>query len=111
MVVVCEPLGLAVLVELLGSELWEEVLVPCEVLVPLCGLLADVSLVCFNVRTIDGKRPKFIDRKTSTFLFPLASIRFVEVYSAQEAVEEAGAEAEPEELEIDEEFLRRVREA
>ena len=72
---------------------------------------ADVSLVCFNVRTIDGKRPKFIDRKTSTFLFPLASIRFVEVYSAQEAVEEAGAEAEPEELEIDEEFLRRVREA
>ena len=71
----------------------------------------DVSLVCFNVRTIDGKRPKFIDRKTSTFLFPLASIRFVEVYSAQEAVEEAGAEAEPEELEIDEEFLRRVREA
>ena len=71
----------------------------------------DVSLVCFNVRTIDGKRPKFVDRKTSTFLFPLASVRFVEVYSAQEAVEEAGAEAEPEELEIDEEFLRRVREA
>jgi len=71
----------------------------------------DVSLVCFNVRTIDGKRPKFVDRKTSTFLFPLASIRFVEVYSAEEAVEEPGAEAEPEELEIDAGFLRRVREA
>jgi hypothetical protein len=72
----------------------------------------DNALVCFNVRTIDGKRPKFIDRKNSTFIFPLASIRFVEVYSGEAGVEgEPGAEAEPEELEIDEEFLRRVREA
>ena len=46
-VVVCEALGFALLVELLGAGLWD-VLVPvlCEVLVPLCGLLVDVSLVC-----------------------------------------------------------------
>jgi len=73
---------------------------------------SDVSLVCFNVRTIDGKRPKFVDRQDSTFVFPLLSVRFIEVYSTAEgAGEEAAAETEPEELEIDEEFLRRVREA
>jgi hypothetical protein len=71
----------------------------------------DVSLVGVNVRTIDGKRPKFIDRKTSTFVFPMNTIRFVEIYSTAEAVDEPGVEVEPEELEIDEEFLRRVREA
>jgi hypothetical protein len=72
----------------------------------------DISIVCRNVRTIDGKRPKFIDRRDSTFVFPLNSIRFVEIYSEFDgAVEEGRAEAEPEELEIDEDFLRRVREA
>jgi hypothetical protein len=73
----------------------------------------DVSLVCLNVRTIDGKRPKFIDRRDSTFVFPLNSIRFVEVYSGAEGggPGESAVEAEPEELEIDEDFLRRVREA
>jgi len=73
----------------------------------------DVSLVCLNVRTLDNKRPKFIDRRDSTFIFPLNSIRFVEIYSEADggALEEGKAEAEPEELEIDEDFLRRVREA
>ena len=72
----------------------------------------DVSLMCFNVRTHDGKRPKFIDRKDSTFIFPLNSIRFVEFYPTGEGGQALEApEAEPEELEIDEEFLRRVREA
>ena len=72
----------------------------------------DVSLVCQNVRTIDNKRPKFIDRRDSTFIFPLNSIRFVEVYSGVAGSDEQPAvEAEPEELEIDEDFLRRVREA
>jgi hypothetical protein len=70
---------------------------------------SDISLICKHVRTLDGKKPKFIDRANSTFVFPFASIRFLEVYSG-EAIE-AEAEAEPEELEIDEEFLRRVREA
>jgi len=72
----------------------------------------DVSLVCFNVRTLDNKKPKFIDRRDSTFVFPLNSIRFVEVYPTGEGGQALEAEAaEPEELEIDEEFLRRVREA
>jgi len=76
-------------------------------------LATDVAIVCKNVRSIDGKRPKFIDRKDSTFVFPYATIRFVEIYSTSPSGEdEAEAEAaEPEELEIDEEFLRRVREA
>ena len=73
-------------------------------------LATDISLVCRNVRTIDGKRPKYVDRKDSTFIFPFASIRFVEFYTGSGA-EAADAEPEPEELEIDEEFLRRVREA
>ena len=73
----------------------------------------DVSVVCSNVRTIDGKRPKFIDRKDSTFVFPRNSVRFIEVYTTAEGgeVAEPGVEPEPDELEIDEEFLRRVREA
>jgi hypothetical protein len=72
----------------------------------------DVSLVCFNVRTLDGKKPKFVDRKDSTFAFPLNSIRFVEFYPSGEGGQVLEAqEAEPEELEIDEDFLRRVREA
>jgi hypothetical protein len=73
----------------------------------------DVSVVCRNLRTIDNKRPKFIDRRDSTFVFPLNSVRFVEIYSESDAgaLEEGRVEAEPEELEIDEDFLRRVREA
>jgi hypothetical protein len=75
---------------------------------------ADVAVVCRNVRTIDGKRPKFIDRKDSTFIFPYDAIRFVEVYSGVEGgpgEPDAVEPAEPDELEIDEDFLRRVREA
>ena len=73
----------------------------------------DVSVVCRNLRTIDNKRPKFIDRKDSTFVFPYASIRFVEVYSGEAGapMEDEAIAAEPDELEIDEDFLRRVREA
>jgi hypothetical protein len=74
----------------------------------------DVALVGQNLRTIDGKRPKFIDRKDSTFVFPYASIRFVEIYSGVEAAlgqPETAEPVEPDELEIDEDFLRRVREA
>jgi len=72
----------------------------------------DVSIVCTNVLSLDLKRPKYIDRGGSTFVFPLNTIRFVEVYSTSEGTAEEGPlEVEPEDLEIDEEFLRRVREA
>jgi hypothetical protein len=76
----------------------------------------DISVVCTNVRTIDGKRPVFIDFSNSTFVFPMLGIRFLEILQpgseASEGVPSAGAApAEPEDLEIDEDFLRRVREA
>jgi hypothetical protein len=70
----------------------------------------DQSLICTNVRTLDGKRPVFIDQSDSTFVFPFAGIRFVEMPTGVPEVLEAEA-AEPEDLEIDEDFLRRVRDA
>lgn len=76
----------------------------------------DISVICTNLRTIDGKKPVFIDYATSTFAFPMAAVRFIEVLRVGEdgqrlptvSTDEA---AEPEDLEIDEDFLRRVREA
>jgi hypothetical protein len=71
---------------------------------------ADVSLICRNIKTLDGKRPVFVDASDSTFVFPFAFIRFIEIPASASAQREAPA-AEPEDLEIDEDFLRRVREA
>ena len=80
----------------------------------------DVAVLCTNVRTLDGKRPVFIDFSDSTFVIPMASIRFVEIPTGVEQADRAraaaaAAEAEGAEdagdLEIDEDFLRRVREA
>ena len=76
----------------------------------------DISVICTNLRTIDGKKPVFIDYSNSTFAFPMAAIRFVEVLRMGEDGERmpvvaADEPAEPEDLEIDEDFLRRVREA
>jgi hypothetical protein len=51
---------------------------------------SDVALLCKNVRTINGKKPVFIDRVDSTFLMPLAAIRFVEIH--RESVEAHQAE-------------------
>jgi hypothetical protein len=88
---------------------------------------SDVAFVCTNLRTKNGQRPVFIDRVDSVFVFPYAQIRFVELpdvaygREADARPEQPGgrqeraprpAEAPPEpepELEIDEEFLRRVR--
>ena len=87
----------------------------------------DVGLRCTNLRTLDGKRPVFIDDVASIFFFPYLHLRFVEIppgsisgSNPSMAIELAGAQPdampaaapEPEtELEIDEDFLRRVREA
>ena len=79
----------------------------------------DIAIVCTDIRTIDGKKPVFIDFASSTFVFPMVGIRFVEVLQAADELARstpaAGAAAsgpsEPEDLEIDEDFLRRVREA
>ncbi len=71
----------------------------------------DIAVICTNVRTLEGRRPVFIDQSDSTFVFPYAGIRFVEIPSGKAPVREAEVAAEPEELEIDEDFLRRVRDA
>jgi hypothetical protein len=82
---------------------------------------SDVSLVCTNVRTTAGRRPAFIDRSESTFVFPYVQVRFVELPPAgMTAPAEVGDEGEldarlgataGEDAEIDEDFLRRIREA
>jgi hypothetical protein len=87
---------------------------------------ADVALRCTNLRMLDGKRPIFIDDMASVFVFPYLHIRFVEVPSASAAdsgmpVERpvaaamvashaAPSPADDADLEIDEDFLRRIRE-
>jgi hypothetical protein len=99
----------------------------------------DQGLRCTNLRTLSGQRPVFADRIESVFYFPYAHIRFVEMppEAAALAGSAAGgaapiglddslllnpapgdhapatieAEVDPEpELEIDEDFLRRIRE-
>ena len=79
----------------------------------------DLGLICTNMRTMDGKRPVFIDRMDSVFFFPYLHIRFVEIMPSTSglaelpAPEEEAAPApaeEEEELELDEDFLRRIRE-
>ncbi|HEX5590021.1 MAG TPA: hypothetical protein VFX65_07005 [Candidatus Limnocylindrales bacterium] len=82
----------------------------------------DVTLVCENLRTLDGKRPVFIDRSDSRFVIPYIHIRFIEIrkdLSVGPTAGSAGAAAPPPndpgsdegDLEIDEDFLRRIREA
>ena len=79
----------------------------------------DVSLVCTNVRMLDGKKPIFIDRTDSVFVFPYLHVRFIEIPAAvappaEEPAPVAAApviDPEPDvEIEIDEDFLRRLRE-
>jgi hypothetical protein len=88
----------------------------------------DVGLRCTNLRTMNGSRPIFADDSASVFFFPMVLMRFVEIPPASLSgldlpmpVAVAAAlpsaptaepeEAEPEgELEIDEDFLRRIRE-
>ncbi|MGK2850749.1 MAG: hypothetical protein ACSLFN_07555 [Candidatus Limnocylindrales bacterium] len=87
----------------------------------------DVVLRCTNLRTMNGKRPVFVDDSMSVFFFPYLNLRFVELMPASLAGTEfesdgpvgvaVGAapapapEAEDEaDLEIDEDFLRRIRE-
>jgi hypothetical protein len=82
---------------------------------------ADAGLLCTNIRTLDGKKPIFVDFADSLFFFPYLNVRFLEIpranaegSSAGEAATEPVAVAAPaddEDLEIDEDFLRRIRDA
>ena len=89
----------------------------------------DVGLRCTNLRTLNGKRPVFVDSSASIFFFPYLHIRFVEIPAGAISGSDPGSaivisqadsagdarraaaqvEFEPE-LEIDEDFLRRIRE-
>ncbi len=78
---------------------------------------SDTGLLCTNLRTKGGQRPTYVDRMDSTFFFPYAQIRFIEMPTEGAAASEGGAtaegavEPEPADLELDEDFLRRIREA
>ena len=87
----------------------------------------DLGVLCTNLRMVDGKRPVSVDRIDGMFFFPFLHIRFLEIPPttidgstglppmALDRGESAPAPTrEPEldlEIEIDEDFLRRVREA
>ena len=86
----------------------------------------DLGVRCTNMKTLDGKRPVFIDDTNAVFFFPYLHVRFVEIpprslvgTELEVAVEVAVPVAVPEtaddedadgNLEIDEDFLRRIRE-
>ena len=78
----------------------------------------DACVVCTNVRTLAGKRPLFVDRMDSIFMFPLEHVRFVEVpvssagglMAALGAGEADDADEVPV-LELDEDLMRRIRES
>jgi hypothetical protein len=86
-----------------------------------------VLLRCTNIRTLNGTRPIFIDDLQSIIFLPMLHLRFIEVLPRSQAEAElalgpgdiaipvpapAAQDPEPEEdLEIDEDFLRKVREA
>ena len=90
---------------------------------------SDVGLLCTNLRTADGRKPVFIDHPKSTFFFPYLHIRFLEIppgavaaddstdlpqdahvpIGAASAQEAARGREENEILDLDEDFLKRVR--
>jgi hypothetical protein len=89
----------------------------------------DQGLLCTNLRTMDGKRPVFVERSEGVFYFPYLHVRFLEIppastamagidtpasdaalaaAAAADAVAAEAAEADKD-LELDEDFLRRIR--
>lgn len=75
----------------------------------------DATLICTNLRTMNRKRPIFVDDGASTFVFPYAQIRFVELprpgsETAHEPPARPAMAEVPEDLGLDEDLLRRVRE-
>ncbi len=94
---------------------------------------SDVTLRCTNLRNMNGKRPVFADDSAGVFFFPMIHIRFIEIPNGAVAggdydldlpipvgvaaqLGDGASLNEPEleldeDIEIDEDFLRRVREA
>ena len=85
----------------------------------------DQGLLCTNLRTMDGKRPVFIERMDGVFFFPYLHVRFLEIptgstglpeieaptkkLSAEAAAAAAAAANADADVELDEDFLRRIR--
>lgn len=83
---------------------------------------ADSCLMCTNLRYLNGKKPSWSDHIDSWFMIPMTVIRFVEVpqtsISGVDGIIPLGATPfahdEPhvfEDLEPDEDLMRRIREA
>lgn len=100
----------------------------------------DVAVRLTNLRSLDGKRPVFVDDSKSVFLFPYHRVSFIEIPQASMAAAGVGGAVDADgagdvpgalpipvgagvhaalpaetpvdedELEIDEDFLRRIRE-
>jgi hypothetical protein len=88
---------------------------------------SDVAIRLTNLRSLDGKRPIFVDDKNSVFVFPYHRVSFIEIPAQAGLTADLGDDAplpvavgapvqaapNPEDeadLEIDEDFLRRIRE-
>jgi hypothetical protein len=77
----------------------------------------EITLVCTNVRSTTGKRPVWADHMESIFYFPWGQIRFLEIPQDRASPPmESGSTAialrppeDESDLEIDEDFLKRVR--
>jgi hypothetical protein len=97
----------------------------------------DNQIICTNLRLMNGSRPIFVDDSASTFVFPVDFVRFVEIPPKALAGFDrtgrgdadratlpvvlvagpggSGARSDPDdaggdgEAEIDEDFLRRIR--
>jgi hypothetical protein len=87
---------------------------------------SDTSLGCTNLRTMSGQPPVFVERSDSTFMLPLAHVRFVEIRPegvaapalesrSRAAAPDTGKSAEAADAqaseERDSELIRRAREA
>ena len=84
----------------------------------------DNLIICSNLRMMNGTRPIFVDESASTFIFPMEFVRFIEAPPKAMAGLDRMGRPEPgapipvpvapepvveEEPELDEDFLKRVR--
>ncbi len=53
----------------------------------------DISLMCTNLRTIDGKRPPSIEHPDGVYVIPLVTLRFVEIPKSGVRLSDASAPA------------------
>ena len=91
----------------------------------------DVAVRLTNLRSLDGKRPIFVDDSASIFIFAYHRISFIEIPASSVAGADQAADVpvaaamtaavaaaansahssdQEDDLEIDEDFLRRIRE-